>query len=61
MIVPGDNETLRKVRLYVGNAFLASDRRGVYINAGMFGNREAAESVSHYLRSLGFDARVEYF
>lgn len=61
VVVPGDNEKLFEVRRYVGNASLADDRRGSYVNAGTFGSRAAAESRSANLRTKGLDARVAYF
>ena len=60
-IVPGDYNTLVQVKQYISGASWNEDRRGSYVNAGAFGNRDEAESRSHLLRVLGFDARVEYF
>lgn len=37
------------------------NRRGRYVEAGRFNNRERAESRSYLLRSQGFDARVVFF
>ncbi len=52
---------LSQVRQYVPNAFFANSGRGAYIHAGAYQNRDAAESVSRYLRSQGVDSRVLYF
>lgn len=52
---------LSRVRQYVPNAFFANSGRGAYIHAGAYQNRDAAESVSRYLRSQGVDSRVLYF
>ncbi|NET57795.1 MAG: hypothetical protein F6K47_17035 [Symploca sp. SIO2E6] len=62
VIVPGDDNTLEKVKRYLPNARPSNDeKRGMYINAGSFGNRNEAESRSYWLRARGFDARVVYF
>jgi hypothetical protein len=52
---------LSQVRQFVPNAFFANSGRGAYIHAGAYQNRDAAESVSRYLRSQGVDSRVLYF
>ena len=52
---------LSRVRQIVPNAFFANSGRGAYIHAGAYQNRDAAESVSRYLRSQGVDSRVLYF
>ncbi|MFZ4557289.1 MAG: hypothetical protein ACOYN8_13075 [Pseudanabaena sp.] len=52
---------LSRVRQIVPNAFFANSGRGAYIHAGAYQNRDAAESVSRYLRSHGVDSRVLYF
>lgn len=41
--------------------FVPRNRRGQYIEAGRFDNRQEAESRSYRLRSQGFDARVVFF
>jgi len=61
VIVPGDYNTFVEVRQYVSGASWRDDRRGTYVNAGSFNNRNEAESWSYKLRARGFDARVEYF
>jgi len=63
VVVPVRNgNTLREVRAVVGfaNADLAESGRGRYVNAGAFGDRNSAESLSFQLRSRGLDARVAY-
>ncbi|ELS33858.1 MULTISPECIES: hypothetical protein [Pseudanabaena] len=52
---------LARVRQYVPNAFFTNSGRGTYIHAGAYQSRDAAESVSRYLRSQGVDSRVLYF
>jgi hypothetical protein len=52
---------LEQVRRLIPNAFIAKSSRGNYIYAGGYINREAAESLKHFLRSQGLDARVLYF
>ena len=61
VVIPGDYNTLVQVQQYRSNARPDEDRRGSYVNAGSFDNRNEAESLSHLLQVLGFDARVEYF
>ncbi len=53
--------TLDQVRQFIPSAFVAKSGRGNYIYAGGFPNRDAAESLKHFLRSQGLDARVLYF
>lgn len=63
VVVPvQNNNTLSEVRSVTGfaNATLAKLRRGEYVNAGSFTDRQRAESLSHQLRASGIDARVEY-
>lgn len=52
---------LARVRQYIPSAFISNSGRGTYIHAGAYQNRDAAESVSRYLRSQGLDSRVLYF
>lgn len=52
---------LSRVRQFVPNAFFANSGRGNYIHAGAYQSRDAAESVSRYLRSQGMDSRVLFF
>ena len=63
VVVPVRNDnTLNEVRRLDGfaNAQLAESRRGRYVNAGAFQDRNSAESSSHLLRAQGLDARVEH-
>ncbi|MEP0854732.1 peptidoglycan-binding protein [Trichocoleus sp. DQ-U1] len=61
VVVPGNYTTLNKVLRYVPNADLGpKSKRGSYVNAGAFSNRQLAESRSELLRSRGLDARVVY-
>jgi len=53
--------TLEQVRQFIPTAFVARSGRGNYIYAGGYPNRDAAESLKHFLRSQGIDARVLYF
>ncbi|NUN64418.1 hypothetical protein HCU40_06575 [Pseudanabaena biceps] len=55
------SSSLAQIRQFVPNAFLAKSGRGDYIYAGGYTNRDAAESLKHFLRSQGIDARVLYF
>lgn len=52
---------LSRVRQFVPSAFFTNSGRGTYIHAGAYASRDAAESVSRYLRSQGLDSRVLYF
>ena len=53
--------TLDQVRQFISSAFVAKSGRGNYVYAGGYTNRDAAESLKHFLRSQGLDARVLYF
>jgi hypothetical protein len=53
--------TLDQVRQFIPSAFVSKSGRGDYIYAGGYPNRDAAESLKHFLRSQGLDARVLYF
>ncbi len=53
--------TLAQVRQLVPSAFVAKSSRGDYVYAGGYTNRDTAESLKHFLRSQGLDARVLYF
>jgi len=57
----GVDGTLVQIRRLIPNAFIAKSYRGDYIYAGGYTNRDAAESLRHFLRSQGLDARVLYF
>lgn len=62
VVVPIQNEgTLRQVRRVIPGATSSDSRRGRFVKAGEFPDRDAAESLSYLLRSQGFDARVAYF
>ncbi len=62
VVIPGDSEKLlTTVKSYIADAFLAKDKRGTYIHAGGFKNRQEAECASNFLRSYSLDARVVYF
>ncbi|MBD2178180.1 hypothetical protein H6F42_14770 [Pseudanabaena sp. FACHB-1998] len=52
---------LAQVKKLIPNAFISKSFRGDYIYAGGYTNRDAAESLKHFLRSQGLDARVLYF
>ena len=60
-ISAGGMSALSQVQRSVPNAFIAKSGRGDYIYAGGYANRDAAESLKHFLRSQGLDARVLYF
>jgi peptidoglycan hydrolase-like protein with peptidoglycan-binding domain len=69
VVVPDTNTTtLSRVRSSLrdlrGNSatrvFSEPSRKGRFVNAGAFANREEAESISQWLRSRGLDARVVY-
>ena len=61
VVVPKQNEkTLSQVRRIIGGAQSFSSGKGDYIAAGTYTNRTNAEKRSNYLRSAGFDARVDY-
>ena len=55
-----DDQTLGQVRRIIGGAQSFSSGKGDYIAAGTYTNRTNAEKRSNYLRSAGFDARVDY-
>lgn len=57
----GGMGALAQVQRLIPNAFVAKSSRGNYIYAGGYPNRDAAESLKHFLRSQGLDARVLYF
>ncbi|MBW4648518.1 MAG: peptidoglycan-binding protein [Kastovskya adunca ATA6-11-RM4] len=61
VVIPGGQDTLLQARRAVSDAFLAASRRGQYVNAGSFNDRNLAESRSYLLRSRGLDARVVRF
>ena len=61
VVIPKQNDrTLSQVRRIIGGAQSFSSGKGDYIAAGTYTNRTNAEKRSNYLRSAGFDARVDY-
>ena len=61
VVVPKQSEqTLHNVRRVISGAQSFSSGKGDYIAAGTYSNRTNAEKRSNYLRSAGFDARVDY-
>ncbi|MFN7716613.1 MAG: hypothetical protein ACK5QS_14205 [Pseudanabaenaceae cyanobacterium] len=52
---------LTRVQQLVPDAKLMNSWRGSYVHAGAYPNRDAAESVSRFLRSKGIDSRVLFF
>jgi len=54
-------QTLVQVRQFIPSAFISKSGRGDYVYTGGYPNRDAAESLKHFLRSQGLDARVLYF
>lgn len=63
VVVPGRGNRVNQlawVQQFVPSAFPDVALPGDFINAGNFGDYDAAQSQSYYLRSQGFDARV-YF
>ena len=57
----GGMVALAQVQQLIPNAFVTKSFRGDYIYAGGYTNRDAAESLKHFLRSQGLAARVLYF
>jgi hypothetical protein len=57
----GGMMALAQVQRFVPRAFISKSFRGDYIYAGGYTNRDGAESLKHFLRSQGLDARVLYF
>ncbi len=57
----GGMAALAQVQRFVPRAFISKSFRGDYIYAGGYTNRDGAESLRHFLRSQGLDARVLYF
>ncbi|NMF56927.1 hypothetical protein [Pseudanabaena yagii] len=57
----GGLSALAQVQRLIPQAFVSKSVRGDYIYAGGYNNRDAAESLKHFLRSQGLDARVLYF
>ncbi len=61
VVIPKENEqTFGKVRRVIGGAQIFPSSKGDYIRAGTSTTRAGAEKRSNYLRSVGFDARVDY-
>lgn len=62
VVIPvAGNDTLNRVRQLLPQAFQATSRRGDYVNAGAFLERNDAERLTRQLRDRGFDARVQFF
>jgi len=57
----GGAGALAQLKRLIPNVFVTKSYRGDYIYAGGYTNRDAAESLRHFLRSQGLDARVLYF
>ncbi len=53
--------TLKDVRYYVDNAYLADSQSGAYIHAGAFSDESTAQKRAEILRSRGIEARVVDF
>ncbi|MBD2156918.1 hypothetical protein [Leptolyngbya sp. FACHB-16] len=61
VIVPAyRTNTLIAVRQCIPDAFQTDSRLGPYVQAGVFPNRDQAEELAYYLRTLHLDARVIY-
>lgn len=61
VVIPGsDSKILDEVKRYRPLAFLTDSRLGWYVQAGSFGDRALAESLSYQLRSVNLNARVVY-
>ncbi|MEC4805881.1 MAG: peptidoglycan-binding protein [Jaaginema sp. PMC 1079.18] len=63
VVVPGGFEILDDMRregINISFDSVMENRRGRYIQVQRFESRELAESLSYYIRSEGFDARVIY-
>jgi peptidoglycan hydrolase-like protein with peptidoglycan-binding domain len=63
VVIPqGDDKLLfQNVRWFFPDATLVdTDRRGIYVEAGRFLDRDVAEARSNLARDRGFDARVVY-
>lgn len=59
VVIPNNPATtLSLVRQYVPDAFLLKSQQGEYVQAGAYGDRNNAESLSYALRANGLDARV---
>ncbi len=55
-----DPELVWDVRKFVADAFLQADRRGDYVQVGVYGDRANADQRANSLKNNGFDARVIY-
>lgn len=61
VVVPGrSSDRLIRVRTIFPDARIFADRRGSYIYAGGYQNRNEAESLSFLLKARGLNARVDY-
>lgn len=62
VVVPGNIETLTKVRVHEPDAFVDNDPKlGCHVNAREFDDTASAESHSKLLQTHQLDARVVYF
>ncbi|HAN44994.1 MAG TPA: hypothetical protein DCQ32_00360 [Cyanobacteria bacterium UBA8156] len=52
---------LEQVQRHIPTARLVDSRRGRYVLAGAYGDRNSAEATAFFLRSLGLDGRVAFF
>ncbi|MGQ9866908.1 MAG: hypothetical protein ACUVSQ_11615 [Pseudanabaenaceae cyanobacterium] len=52
---------LEQVQRHIPNARVVDSRRGRYVLAGAYGDRNSAEATAFFLRSLGLDGRVAFF
>uniref|UniRef100_A0ACD5GQS5 Uncharacterized protein n=1 Tax=Desertifilum tharense IPPAS B-1220 TaxID=1781255 RepID=A0ACD5GQS5_9CYAN len=60
-MVPGrSTDRLLRVREVFQGARVFADRRGSYVYAGGYQNRNEAESMSFSLKARGLDARVDF-
>ncbi|MCD8485413.1 MAG: peptidoglycan-binding protein [Desertifilum sp.] len=61
VVVPGrSTDRLLRVREVFQGARVFADRRGSYVYAGGYQNRNEAESMSFSLKARGLDARVDF-
>lgn len=61
VVVPvKDAQMIYQVQKYAPQAFVAKSGRRQFVLAGAFPSRNEAESLAYFLRSNGFDARVDY-
>lgn len=58
--IPGGQDMLTSVRQFYPEAYLDRSRQGDFVNAGTFGNRNAAFARTYALQAQGINARVVY-